>query len=48
MNEMKAYVTFVELSHVATTYSDKEWNLFVIIFSVIFIDLMFLGGGFSV
>ena len=48
MNEMNAYVTFVELSYVATTYRDKEWNLFVIIFSVIVIDLMFLGGGFSV
>ena len=48
INEMNAYVTFVELSYVATTYRDKEWNLFVIIFSVIVIDLMFLGGGFSV
>ena len=45
---MNVYVTFVELSYVATTFRDKEWNLFVIIFSVIVIDLMFLGGGFSV
>ena len=48
LNEMNVYVTFVELSYVATTFRDKEWNLFVIIFSVIVIDLMFLGGGFSV
>ena len=45
MNEMNAYVTFVELSYVATAYRDKEWNLFVIIFTVIVVDLMFLGGG---
>ena len=31
--------------YIATTYQEKEWNLFVIIFSVIVIDLMFLGGG---
>ena len=36
----------MEVSYVATTYQDKEWNPFVIIFSVIVIDLMFFGGGF--
>ena len=46
LNETNVYVTFMEVSYVATTYQDKEWNPFVIIFSVIVIDLMFFGGGF--